>query len=194
MRKNKNKLYLILIMICILTFSLTAYAKNETVTISSAEATKTTVTVSGTTKALAVMVQVRDAEDNILKMESFGTVSGEFSGKIEDLTLKEGTEYTVYVADYEGGDWTTATVNVPESTTETTTTTEATTTTTEATTQATTEATTQATTETQKTDTTPAKQSAKSPTTGDSSPIVPMLLLLLGSVMGMIYLRSKKHI
>ncbi len=71
-------------------------------------------------------------------------------------------------------------------------------TTTTETTATTTETTTTTTTSTPATvtakDTTPAKQSAKSPTTGDSSPIVPMLLLLLGSVMGMIYLRSKKHI
>lgn len=185
MKNFKKKISLLLTIICLLAFSVTAYAKNETVTISSAEATKTTVTVSGTTKALAVMVQVRDTEDNILKMESFGTVSGEFSGKIEDLTLKEGTEYTVYVADYEGGDWTTATVNVPESTTETTTTTEATTTTTEATTQATTEATTQATTETQKTDT-------KAPQTGDTTPLILVVSLMLLSAISLRFMIKQK--
>lgn len=158
MKKFKKKISLILTIICLLAFSVTAFAKNEAVTISSAEATKTTVTVSGTTNALAVMVQVRDAEDNIIKMESFGTVSGSFSGTIDDLSIKADTEYTVFVADYEGGDWTKITVKVPAATTEATT---------EATTTATTEATTETTTEGGKAATT----TPKAPQTGDETPL-----------------------
>ncbi len=179
MRKNKNKLSLMLILICILAFSLTAYAKNEAVTINGAEATTSSVTVSGSTKALAVMVQVRDAEDNIIKMESFGTLDGSFSGTIDELTLKEDTEYTIYVADYEGGDWTTQTVKVSKktepSTEATTESTETTTTSTEATTNANTDS----------------KTNAKAPQTGDNAMISIIVMLMLVSGSGILYLKSK---
>ncbi|MGN0326667.1 MAG: LPXTG cell wall anchor domain-containing protein [Lachnospiraceae bacterium] len=88
-----------------------SYAAGETVTITSVSGTTTTVTVAGTTDASAVMVQIRDASGTtILAMQSFGTLSDNFSGSITGLSLTAGATYTVYVADYEGGPWATSTV------------------------------------------------------------------------------------
>ena len=199
---RKNRFALILIMICLLACSITVYAKNEAVTINDdAEATTTSVTFSGSTKALAVMVQLRDADDEILTMESFGTVDGKFEGELENLELEEGAEYTLFIADYEGGDWATKTVKVPkkeenkeeeedeeevkepekkptpEPTTQATT---------EATTAATTEATTEAT-------TAAAASTDTNPPTGDAAPIMIAVMLLLASGCGMAAFARKKR-
>lgn len=89
-------------------------AKDNAVKISSAAASAKAVQVEGTTTAKAVVVQVRNDADEILVMRSMGTLDGKFSGSIEDhLALEEGKTYYVYVADFEGGDWTVADVNVP---------------------------------------------------------------------------------
>ena len=40
-------------------------------------------------------------------MQSFGTLDDKFSGSITGLSLAAGASYTVYVADYEGGAWST---------------------------------------------------------------------------------------
>ncbi|MCR4609145.1 MAG: hypothetical protein K5750_05555 [Eubacterium sp.] len=196
---RKNRLTLILIMICLLACSITVYAKNEAVTINDdAEATTTSVAFSGSTKALAVMVQLRDADDEILTMESFGTVDGKFEGELENLELEEGAEYTLFIADYEGGDWATKTVKVPkkeekkeeeeevkepekkptpEPTTQATT---------EATTAATTEATTEAT-------TAAAASTDTNPPTGDEAPIMIAVMLLLASGCGIAAFARKKR-
>lgn len=87
-----------------------SYAAGETVTITSVSGTTTTVTVAGETQAAAVMVQIRDASDAIVAMQSFGTLDDNFSGSITGLSLTAGATYTVYVADYEGGPWATQTV------------------------------------------------------------------------------------
>ena len=94
------------VIISLFLFPIKAFALNKTVTVSTATATTSGVSVTGTTEALAVIIQVRDASDNILGMESEGTVSGAFSTSITGLSLAEGATYTVFVADYEGGTWT----------------------------------------------------------------------------------------
>lgn len=101
-------------MVCLLMVAVPVYAKDKAVTISSASGTTTSVTVSGTTEALAVVVQVRDTENNIVLIHSMGTVDGKFTGTIdEDVALAASKEYTVYVADYEGSDWATTKITIP---------------------------------------------------------------------------------
>lgn len=98
--------------ICILSLKINVQAVDEAVTIESAAATASSVSVSGTTNATAVMVQVRDASGtNIISMQSFGVaIDHKFNGTIPGLPLTPGTEYKIYIADYEGGDWATASV------------------------------------------------------------------------------------
>lgn len=112
-RKNKygilRYVYLLMVAIMMLTIpQLNAKAFNKDVTITSVSITSTTVVVEGSTEALAVMVQVRDASNAIVAMQSFGTTSNSFTGTITGLSLAAG-DYTVYVADYEGGTWATDT-------------------------------------------------------------------------------------
>ena len=111
MKIHKNKLKIVLsILLCMAMLwgnGMVSYAYNETVTITSASASTTTVTVAGDTLAAAVMVQIRDASDAIVAMQSFGTLDDKFSGSITGLSLAAGASYTVYVADYEGGAWST---------------------------------------------------------------------------------------
>ncbi len=102
-KKLRLPIFSVIYLFCALFLVLHVQAKDKAVTISSAEVTTTEVTVAGTTDASAVIVQVRDADENILGMQSLAVVSGSFSGKVEDLTLTAGTTYKVYVADYEGG-------------------------------------------------------------------------------------------
>lgn len=107
MKKYKNRLITFLCLFaCLLVIPMQVHAANKAVTVTSAEASTSTVSVSGTSDALAVMVQVRDESENILVMKSFGTESKKFSGKIENLSLTDGKTYKIYLADYEGGDWT----------------------------------------------------------------------------------------
>ena len=108
----KKKLLLLICLVAIVCFSVPAYALNKAVTIDSASATKTTVVVKGTTEALAVTMQLRDDSDNIIAMITAGTNSGAFDISLNNLSLTPGTSYTVYVADYEGGNWTTEVVTV----------------------------------------------------------------------------------
>ena len=114
MKIHKNKLKIVLsILLCLAMLwgnGMVSYAYNETVTITSASASTTTVTVAGDTPAAAVMVQIRDASDAIVAMQSFGTLDDKFSGSITGLSLTAGASYTVYVADYEGGAWSTTDV------------------------------------------------------------------------------------
>ncbi len=83
----------------------------------SADATKTSVSVSGTVDdgILAVVVQIRDSNGEIVSMESAGVNStNAFSITMTGLNLTEEATYTVYAADYNGGDWTTKEVTVPK--------------------------------------------------------------------------------
>lgn len=113
MTNTKYRIFgLLLAAIFVLTaFPIESFAKNNDVTITSASATGTTVTVAGTTAAKAVIVQIRDANNNVKGMGSLGVNGGSFSGTISNFRLAAG-DYTVYVADYEGGSWATEAVNV----------------------------------------------------------------------------------
>ncbi len=103
---------LLFVAICL---PVTVEAKNKDVTVSETKVEATKATVSGKTEALAVMVQVRDANNNILGLETFATNGGAFTGEVTGLSLAADTDYKVFVADYEGGKWTTATVNYAKS-------------------------------------------------------------------------------
>ena len=107
-----KKLYGIIIasFIIIMCLPVRVYAKDQTVTLTSSTAEATKVSVKGSTEAAAVMVQVRDGNDNILALETFGTLNKEFSGEVTGLSLAADTDYKVFVADYEGGKWTIQTV------------------------------------------------------------------------------------
>ena len=98
---------LLFVAICL---PVTVEAKNKDVTVSETKVEATKATVSGKTEALAVMVQVRDANNNILGLETFATNGGAFTGEVTGLSLAADTDYKVFVADYEGGKWTTQTV------------------------------------------------------------------------------------
>ncbi len=112
-----KKLYGIIIVsfIIIMCLPVRVYAKDRSVNLTSSSAEATKVSVKGSTDAAAVMVQVRDGNDNILALETFGTLNKEFSGEVTGLNLAADTDYKVFVADYEGGKWTTATVNYAKS-------------------------------------------------------------------------------
>ena len=104
---NKNRaIYLIIagiLALCVwLMNPLKVRAAGKDVNISSASATTSSVTVSGTTDASSVMVQVRDADGNVLDMYSMGVLNGEFSGSF-NVNLTSGQDVEIYVADYEGG-------------------------------------------------------------------------------------------
>lgn len=113
----KKLIGLFMILILVAAFPLEVKALNQTVTISSAKASTTSVAVTGTTSAVAIIVQVRDASDNILDMQSFGTVDGAFSAELTGLSLTDGTKYKLFIADYEGGDWATIEVTAEKGTT-----------------------------------------------------------------------------
>lgn len=177
---------MITVLLIVLCLPITVHAKDQAVTITSASAAASKVTVSGTTTAAAVMVQVRDASDNILGMQTLGVVDGKFSGDVTDLTLAADTDYTVYVADYEGGAWETETVKYETPTTAITT---------AATTATTTEATTAA--STSDATTTAASTAAddagkKSPKTADYFPLYGMLGIAGVSLAGMMAVAKKR--
>jgi LPXTG-motif cell wall-anchored protein len=103
---------LLFVAICL---PVTVEAKNKDVTVSETKVEATKATVSGKTEALAVMVQVRDANNNILGLETFATTGGAFTGEVTGLSLAADTDYKVFVADYEGGNWATQTVKYASS-------------------------------------------------------------------------------
>ena len=105
---------LLFVAICL---PVTVEAKNKDVTVSETKVEATKATVSGKTEALAVMVQVRDANNNILGLETFATNGGAFTGEVTGLSLAADTDYKVFVADYEGGNWATQTVKYASSST-----------------------------------------------------------------------------
>lgn len=106
-------------MVCLLFIASPVYAKDKTVKISAASGTTSSMQISGETEALAVVVQIRNANNDILAIRSIGTVDGKFNETIEEnITLEEGQTYTVYVADYEGSDWSTMKMTISSSTDE----------------------------------------------------------------------------
>lgn len=102
----KRILGIILSLALIIFISFPVCAYNKVVTISSASGNTSTVSVSGTTDALAVAVQVRSG-GTIVAMNTTGVSGNNFSIGITGLSLTAGDTVTVYVADYEGGPWST---------------------------------------------------------------------------------------
>ncbi len=110
MKKIVSCLVVLLLLIAVPT---QVRAMENAVTITSASLSTTTMAVSGTTAATAVMIQIRDSVGEIVGMGSLPVAEGSFSGSISGFYLSQGETYTLYVADYEGGDWTTLSVQVP---------------------------------------------------------------------------------
>ncbi|MBR4542473.1 MAG: hypothetical protein IKO54_10005, partial [Lachnospiraceae bacterium] len=110
----KKTIIAILLTLClILSTAAPVSAKDETVTIETCTLTTASAVVTGTTAAQAVMVRIKDESKNIIALQSFAVSSdGAFSASIEDITLTDGATYTISVADYEGGAWTTTTEEV----------------------------------------------------------------------------------
>ena len=112
----KKKVLAILLVLCLIIQPvIRSDAKNKSVTISSASMTTSSASVSGSTDALAVMVRITNASGEIVAMQSFAvSAAGSFSASITATSSKPfaaGT-YTISVADYEGGSWTTTTATV----------------------------------------------------------------------------------
>ncbi|MCR5032181.1 MAG: LysM peptidoglycan-binding domain-containing protein [Lachnospiraceae bacterium] len=108
----KRRILTMVLVLTILGIPMVCEARNEDVTVSSASVTSSGATVSGTTNAPAVMVQVRDANNEIVVMASFAVKDGAFSGNIPQ-NLTPGATYQIYVADYEGGPFVTEEVTAP---------------------------------------------------------------------------------
>lgn len=90
----------------IMLFPTGSYASGEAVTIASATATNSTAKVNGETDALAVMVQVRDSDNNIVSVMTLPVdEEGKFSGTLSGFSLPTGEEAKIYIADFEGGSW-----------------------------------------------------------------------------------------
>lgn len=79
-------------------------AASKTVTIGDVTAYASSMSVSGTTDAVAVTIQVRDASDTIVAMDTVGTKDGKFSKSVAG-SYTVGGNYKIYIADYEGGTW-----------------------------------------------------------------------------------------
>lgn len=180
LRTNSIIYILAIILVAVLFPTDPVYALDKTVTISEVSPSTSVVKVNGTTEADAVMIQLRNASgDDIIAMKSFPVVDNAFEGSITDITLSEGIEYTVYVADYEGGDFATESFII-ESEEEVTT--EATT---EATTETTTQATTEATAEVKDTKT------VKAAKTGDNALVAFMFMTMIVSGLGIFLIIRK---
>ena len=176
LRTNSIIYILAIILVAVLFPTEPVYALNKTVTISEVSPSTSEVKVKGTTEADAVMIQLRNASgDDIIAMKSFPVVDNAFEGSITDITLSEGTEYTVYVADYEGGDFTIESFIIePEEEV-----------TTETTTEATPQTTTEATAEVKDTKT------VKVAKTGDNALVAFMLMSMIMSGLGIILIIRK---
>ncbi len=179
LRTNSIIYILAIILVAVLFPTDPVYALNKTVTISEVSPSTSEVKVNGTTEADAVMIQLRNASgDDIIAMKSFPVVDNAFEGSITDITLSEGIEYTVYVADYEGGDFATESF-ILESEEEVTT---------EATTEATTQATTEATAEVKDTKT------VKAAKTGDNALVAFMFMTMIVSGLGIFLIIRKVRV
>ena len=101
--------------------ALHSYADNGTVEVGTASATESSVTVSGTATGVnaAVVVEVIDANGTSYGMGSLTVKDGAFSGTVSGLSLAAGN-YTVRVADYDGGTWNSKAVTVEATTNNTT--------------------------------------------------------------------------
>lgn len=105
----KNKFRTLLLVICLMmAFGTVAVSAGESdIALSSLNTTKEQVTVVGTSEgAFAIAAQIRDSSDNIIAITSAGVDdNNEFTVSFMNLNLSYGT-YTLYLANYEGGDWT----------------------------------------------------------------------------------------
>ncbi len=110
---KKTLLSVLLILCLIFQTAIPVNAKNESVTIDSCVLTTSSAVITGTTNAHAVMVRIKDDSKSIIALQSFAvSASGTFSASLEDISLTDGSAYTISVADYEGGAWTTTTATV----------------------------------------------------------------------------------
>ena len=120
MNQIKKYVFALITLFMILCMAKPVFAMDKAVNIAEATGTTTQITISGTTEALAVIIQLRSSDGtNILKMETVGVVEGSFSKSFTELNLSDGTDYKIYVADYEGGTWAKTNVNIPHSLTKT---------------------------------------------------------------------------
>lgn len=101
----------IITIICsiLLTLSLSSvvYAENGEITITSASGTESSASVSGSVDKdiTAVVIEVVDKSGKILSMQTVEVVNKTFSVSDIYANLNEGQEYTIKVADYDGGQW-----------------------------------------------------------------------------------------
>lgn len=120
MNQIKKYVFGLITLFMILCMAKPVFAMDKAVNIAGATGITTQITISGTTEALAVIIQLRGSDGtNILKMETVGVVEGSFSKSFTELNLADGTDYKIYVADYEGGAWAKTNVNIPHSLTKT---------------------------------------------------------------------------
>lgn len=101
---KKIVLPMISMMLLFFVFVTPVKAAGETVTIGDVTAYASSMSVSGTTDAVAVTIQVRDASGIIVAMDTVGTKGGKFSKSVVG-SYTVGGNYKIYVADYEGGTW-----------------------------------------------------------------------------------------
>ncbi len=109
----KRLILTVVMVLMIMGIPVISKAQGRDVTITDADGASTGVTISGTTDAYAVMVQIRDSGNHIVTMASFPVVNNEFSGTISQ-SLTAGADYTIFVADYEGGTFSTETVTATQ--------------------------------------------------------------------------------
>lgn len=105
----KKYLGIIIAAICILFYPSIETASAAEQPKLTATYTESGVSITGTDyNMLAVVVQIRDKDGKILTMESKNVLNdGSFALEINDVDFAAETEYFVYAADYEGGEWTT---------------------------------------------------------------------------------------
>lgn len=101
---NKIALFTFLFMFClgISKWSIYAASPDDILTIS-ASGTTTSVTVSGTTDTgvVAVAIEIFDASNNLVVMETHAVSATSYNATIS-ATLVEGQTYTAYVVNYSG--------------------------------------------------------------------------------------------
>ncbi len=114
---KKTILTVLLILCMIFQTAIPVSAKDKTVEIESCTLTTSSATVTGKGNgATAIMVRIRDASKEVIALQSFPVAEDDtFSATLKGISLTRGATYTVSVADYEGGPWTTteATVSSP---------------------------------------------------------------------------------
>ena len=118
--KKRMKTYAALCLVSMLAFPIQVYATDTMAQILSdggqidtgiqtltVQTGSSSVTLSGTCAdtVVAIVVQIRDSGGQIISMESYPAADGQYSATIS-IALSAGS-YTAYVADYNGGEWTT---------------------------------------------------------------------------------------